>query len=285
MSDEHKATVDELAREVDRLGIGRQVGFDRLHLYSIITHSTAIEGSTLTLEENTVMFDEGVVPAGKQVMEQLMNHDLKRAYEVASQIAEAKTPLSMTLLKALYSLVMKNTGALRHTPNGTYDESKGELRLVNVSAGRGGRSYLAWEKVETRSAQFVEWLNAELKDIDGRTPSEVYELSYEAHYRLVTIHPWSDGNGRMGRLLMNFVQMEGGVIPSYVRSENKVGYILALRRSQDERSSVPFREFMRRETNDILSSMLTEYRHDMEADVPWADEPIWRADSEGRDTK
>ncbi len=271
-------TLDELVCEFDRLGIGRQVGFDRLHLYSIVTHSTAIEGSTLTLEENTVMFEEGIAPAGRQVVEQMMNYDLKRAYEVATEVAKARTPLSMALLKALSSLVMRSTGTLRHTLNGSYDESKGELRLVNVSAGRGGRSYLAWEKVETRTAQFVEWLNAELEGIANRTPSKVYELSFEAHYRLVTIHPWSDGNGRMGRLLMNVVQMEGGVPPTYVRSESKAGYLLALRQSQDDRSSVPFHEFMRQETADVLTSMLADYRHDMAQDVPWADEPTWPAD-------
>ena len=152
-------TIDELVREFDRLEIGRQVGFERLHLYSIITHSTAIEGSTITLEENTVMFDEGIVPAGRKVMEQMMNHDLKRAYEVATEIANARTPLSIALLKALASLVMKNTGALHHTSHGAYDEARGDFRLLNVSAGRGGKSYLAWEKVEPRTAELVEWLN------------------------------------------------------------------------------------------------------------------------------
>lgn len=267
-----KAALDELAREFDRAGIGRQVGFDRLHLYSIVTHSTAIEGSTLTLEENTVMFDDGIVPAGRQVMEQMMNLDLKRAYDAAMELARARTPLSLTLLQALAALVMRNTGALHHTVHGTYDESKGDLRLLNVSAGRGGRSYLAWEKVEERTTQFVDWLNAEVQGIERRSASEVYALSFEAHYRLVTIHPWSDGNGRMARLLMNLVQMEGDVVASYVRNGNKADYLQALRRSQDERTSAPFHEFMTQETRAILQNMLAEYRHDMAQDVPWADE-------------
>ena len=73
----------------------------------------------------------------------------------------------------------------------------------------------------------------------------------------------------MGRLLMNLVQMEGGVVPTYVRSEHKAAYLVALRQSQDLGSSVPFHEFMEREAQAILAEMLAEYRHDIEQDVPW----------------
>ena len=170
-----------LLQEFDRIGVGRQVDFERLHLYSIITHSTAIEGSTVTLEENTVMFDDGILPAGRQVHEQMMNLDLKRAYEVAWELAAAKTSLTLSLLKALSALVMKNTGVRYSTLNGAYDESNGDLRLQNESAGRGGRTYLSWEKVETRTVEFVSWLDDWLTRIDELTPAEVYDLSFEAH--------------------------------------------------------------------------------------------------------
>lgn len=211
----HASQLEQLLGEFDRLGVGRQVRFDTLHLYSIITHSTAIEGSTVTLEENTVMFDDGVVPAGRKVFEQMMNLDLRRAYDVALEVASARTPLSLPLLKAFSSLVMRNTGALYRTPQGEYDEAKGDLRLQNVSAGRRGRSYLAWEKVEQRTAEFVSWLNAQLASIDDMDAPAVYDLSFEAHYRLVTIHPWSDGNRRVARLIMNPSRWrEGSFLPS-----------------------------------------------------------------------
>ena len=258
------------------------MGFERLHLYSIITHSTAIEGSTLTLEDNTVMFDDGIAPLGKQVHEQMMNLDLKRAYEVAEQIAASRTQITLPLLKALAALVMKNTGSYYRTLAGDYDESKGDLRLQNVSAGRGGKSYLAWEKVPDRLAEFVAWLDGRLTTIDQMSPAEVYELSFETHYRLVTIHPWSDGNGRMSRLLMNLVQLEGGVEPSYVRSENKPAYIAALRAAQDRGTSQPFVEFMADEAIEVLSAEIDQYKKDLQEDVPWAREA---ADDEAATTQ
>lgn len=78
----------------DRLGIDRQIGYDCLHLYSIVTHPTTIADSTPTLEENTAMFDYGIVLAGKSLNEQLMNLDLMKAYDVAYKSAVNRTPLT-----------------------------------------------------------------------------------------------------------------------------------------------------------------------------------------------
>lgn len=261
--------IDALLAEFEGLGIDRQVGYDRLHLYSIVTHSTAIEGSTLTLEENTVMFDDGIVPAGKPLIEQLMNLDLKKAYDVAHEVAEGRTPVTSALLRAMSAVVMRNTGALYHTPNGAYDEARGDLRLQNVSAGRGGCSYLSWEKVPERFAEYCQWLQGRLENVGELGKVGVYELSFEAHYRLVTIHPWSDGNGRMARLVMNLVQVEGGVVPTYVRSQRKAEYLATLRSSQELGDSIAFRTFMLEETASILDEEVSAYKASMDADVPW----------------
>ena len=66
--------------EYNRLGIQQQLDYDKFYLYSIITHSTAIEGSTVTEIENQLLFDEGI-STNKPMAEQLMNLDLKAAYE------------------------------------------------------------------------------------------------------------------------------------------------------------------------------------------------------------
>ena len=81
-------TYEQLNKAVEkfnRLGIAEQFDFQKLYLYSIITHSTAIEGSTVSEIENTLMFDEGIVPGGHNVTEQLMNLDLKRAYDYVNE--------------------------------------------------------------------------------------------------------------------------------------------------------------------------------------------------------
>ena len=188
--------LNNLIEEYKALGISEQINYDKLYLYSIITHSTAIEGSTVTEIENQLLFDEGISP-NKSMGEQLMNLDLKAAYEAGIVMAEKHESYSVAMLCSLSGKVLKNTGASYNTIAGSFDSSKGELRLVNVSAGRGGKSYMAWQKVQTRLEDFCSWLNEKRASLGSLDDEEVYYLSFEAHYRLVHIHPWADGNGRM----------------------------------------------------------------------------------------
>ena len=144
--------------EYDSLGIKEQLDYDKFYLYSIITHSTAIEGSTVTEIENQLLFDEGISPA-KTLAEQFMNLDLKAAYEKAFELAGKHTQITTELLCSLSAILMKNTGSEYNTIAGSFSSAKGELRLLNVSAGRGGKSYMAWQKVGTKLTEFCSWLN------------------------------------------------------------------------------------------------------------------------------
>ncbi len=142
--------MNELLHTIDeyrRLGIANQIDYKKFYLYSIITHSTAIEGSTVTEIENQLLFDEGITAPGRTLQEQMMNIDLKAAYEEAQRLASQHADYSVELLCRLSSIVMKNTGSTYNTPLGSFSAANGDLRLVNVTAGYGGRSYLAFQKV------------------------------------------------------------------------------------------------------------------------------------------
>ena len=251
--------------EYNRLGIQQQLDYDKFYLYSIITHSTAIEGSTVTEIENQLLFDEGI-SAHKPMAEQLMNLDLKAAYEQSFIYAKEHTDFSIEMLCNLASLVMKNTGSTYKIIAGDFSSAKGELRLLNVSAGRGGKSYLAWQKVNDRLEQFCKWINEERKKINKDDIQKIYELSFETHYRIVSIHPWADGNGRMSRLVMNMIQYEAGVIPSIVKREKRVEYIKSLSQSQDEDDSAKFIDFMMKHHIQNLKQQIVDYKNSMESD-------------------
>ncbi len=75
-------TLSEILGEFNSLGIKQQLDYDKFYLYSIITHSTAIEGSTITEIENQILFDEGIGTT-KPMAELQMNLDLKVAYELS----------------------------------------------------------------------------------------------------------------------------------------------------------------------------------------------------------
>lgn len=246
-------------QEFNRLGIAEQFDFQKFYLYSIITHSTAIEGSTVSEIENTLMFDEGIVPGGHNVTEQMMNLDLKRAYDYVNNLLDKKPVITVEFLKHLSALVMRNTGSSYTTALGSFDSSAGDLRLVNVSAGRGGKSYLSYQKVLQRLEDFCKWLNMERQKpfIDAATS---YALSFEAHYRLVSIHPWVDGNGRTCRLLMNMIQMENNLLPSILKKEHKAAYIEVLAISQDKEDSTDFVEFMLKSMTVFIKQSIEEFK-------------------------
>lgn len=248
------ATIDkviDLISQYRSLGIDSQIDYEKFYLYSLITHSTAIEGSTVTEIENQLLFDEGISAKGKTIVEQMMNLDLKHAYEESIRLAKSHAAFDITMLKSLSRLVMKNTGSTYKTALGEFSSADGDLRLVNVTAGVGGKSYMSYQKVPTRLEEFCKWLNGERAR--EMTQAERYNLSFEAHYRLVTIHPWADGNGRMARLVMNHIQFEFGLIPAKVLKEDKGDYINALIATRENDDISFFLDFMASEMEKTLS--------------------------------
>ena len=230
------------------LGIAEQIDYQKFYLYSLVTHSTAIEGSTVTEIENQLLFDEGITPKTPNVQELMMNIDLKKAYEYSMQLAHEHADFSIDMLKELSAMVMKNTDRQYFTAAGNIDASKGDLRLVDVTAGPGGRFYMHYQKIPAKLEELCQH-NNEHRRILLNQPDviEAYHLSFDAHCRLVTIHPWVDGNGRIARLVMNHLQYEFGLIPTKIKKENKAEYIQALMNAQEQESPEPFRRFMIRE--------------------------------------
>ena len=256
----------ELLVEYKQLGIPDQIDYDKLYLYSIITHSTAVEGSTITEIENRLMFDEGISP-DKSIDEQLMNLDLKCAYERAKELAKNHTDYTVELLCQLAGLVMKNTGTEYKTLTGNFSSANGDLRRVNVTAGRDGKSYMSYQKVPQRLEDFCVWLNERRKRISQKDIDEIYELSFMVHYNLVSIHPWADGNGRMSRLLMNMVQIEYDVVPSIVKREGRDAYIKSLAKSQDDEDPKFFIDYMIDHHVKNLEDSISEFKRTTENDT------------------
>ena len=234
MTQENKDILLKLLKQHKELGISEQIDYEKFYLYSIITHSTAIEGSTVTEVEAQLLFDEGITSSKRTMVEQMMNLDLKVAYEYGMQWIRKHEPITVEWLVTLASKVMARTGSEYHSPGGDFDASKGELRKLNVTAGIGGRSYMSYLKVPMALQAFCEELNRRRSEIDPSDIAAVYDLSFWAHFELVTIHPWADGNGRTCRLLMNLLQMEYGVLPTKVLKEDKAEYIQALIDTREE---------------------------------------------------
>ena len=228
MTKENKEMLLSLIQQHKELGISEQIDYEKFYLYSIITHSTAIEGSTVTELEAQLLFDEGITSQKRTLVEQLMNLDLKTAYDYGMKWIKHHEAITVNWLITLASKVMARTGSEYHSLGGDFSAAKGELRKLNVTAGFGGKSYMSYLKVPSRLEAFCEELNKRRMAIDKTDIAAIYELSFWAHFELVSIHPWADGNGRTCRLLMNLLQIEYGVLPTKVLREDKAEYIQAL---------------------------------------------------------
>ena len=276
MGQNNKEMLLRVLREYKELGIAEQIDYQKFYLYSLITHSTAIEGSTVTEIENQLLFDEGITAKGRSLQEQMMNLDLKAAYEHSMRLARQHEDFSVEMLKSLSALVMKNTGASYNTAQGSFDASKGDLRLVGVTAGIGGRSYMNFQKVPAKLDELCKQLNqrrCELSGLDDIIAK--YLFSFDAHYQLATIHPWVDGNGRMSRLVMNHLQYEFGLVPVKIVKEDKAEYIQALVDAREQESLDPFREFMMEEHIRNISKEIEGYKKSQEEDpIKVSSDPI-----------
>ena len=267
MTQENKDILLKLLKQHKELGISEQIDYDKFYLYSIITHSTAIEGSTVTEVEAQLLFDEGITSSKRTMVEQMMNLDLKVAYEYGMQWIRKHDPITVEWLVTLASKVMARTGSEYHSPGGDFDASKGELRKLNVTAGIGGKSYMSYLKVPMKLQAFCEELNRRRSEIDPSDIAAVYELSFWAHFELVTIHPWADGNGRTCRLLMNLLQMEYGVLPTKVLKEDKAEYIQALIDTREEEDMEIFMNCMSRLHCQHLRNDIDQYLKSVDSEM------------------
>jgi Fic family protein len=250
-------SINTALTKYNSLKLDETIDYNKFFLYSIITHSTAIEGSTLTEDETCLLFDDGITAKGKPLVHHLMNEDLKNSYLFALEMAEKRNEPSVYFLRQLNSKVMKSTGGSVNTAAGIFDSAKGDFRLCNVSAGRGGNSYLNYTKIPEQINALAAGLEKSI--VKNTNMEDIYNFSFEAHLKLVTIHPWLDGNGRTARLLMNYIQFYHKFTPVKIYQEDKADYIKALVESQKKDDSEPFKAFMTKQFLKMLEEEIALY--------------------------
>lgn len=155
MKQEIKDIMQRLLKRHKELGITDQIDYEKFYLYSIITHSTAIEGSTVTEVEAQLLFDEGITAKGKPMIEQLMNLDLKTAYDYGRIWIKQHEDISVQSLVTLAAKVMARTGGEYNSLGGSFDASKGELRKLNNTS----KLSLTQGKLRTQTSSSTVWRN------------------------------------------------------------------------------------------------------------------------------
>jgi len=245
----------KLIEKYNALGIADVIDHDKFNNISIVHHSTVLEGSTLTEVETQVLIDEGLTPKGKPLAHSLMVTDHFSALQFALKEANNKRPVSVSLIQELNSFLIRNTGLVYNTILGTVDATKGEFRKGNVTAG--STYFPNYDKVIPLTKNLADAV------VKGMKPDlsllEQVQLSFDAHYNLVSIHPFYDGNGRTSRLLMNYIQAYYKLPLAIVHQESKVDYIEALKETRAKEDINIFRNFMGNEYTKLLKDEIKKF--------------------------
>lgn len=179
-------------------------------------NSAAIEGNTLTQSETELVVTKGITVGGKSLIDHLEVTNLAIAQDFVFDLASSDTELvSERVIRQLHQIVMSGT---------TTDlASVGAYRKINVRAAGSGHDYPEALRVTRLMVEFIDWLSTALSD-----SSNALVTTTDAHYRFVAIHPFADGNGRVGRLLMNLLLIRSGYPPLTFLVADRQRYIDAL---------------------------------------------------------
>ncbi|MBC7510130.1 MAG: Fic family protein [Ferruginibacter sp.] len=229
-----------LIEKFQSLNLSAIIDFDKFNGYAITHHSTTIEGSTLTENETRLLLDEGITPAGKPLLHSLMVQDHYNALLLITKKANEKIAITLDFIRSINAAVMKQTGSIYQTVFGELDATKGVFRKGNVSAG--SIYFMSYQKVEELVTKLCVGINHKLSTVSSVI--EKLNCSFDAHFDLVTIHPFYDGNGRTCRLLMNYLQLYFNLPLSIVFKEDKAAYFEALQQTRKEENIAIFRKFM-----------------------------------------
>lgn len=178
--------------------------------------SNALEGNTLTRIETAVVVEKGLTIGGKTLVEHLEATNHAAALRKVLEIARSPVSiLSEHTLLDLHAMILR----------GIDDVNAGRYRSIPVRIS-GSRVVLPNPaKVAALMSEFF----GDLLAMEGSHP---VEIAAEAHYRLVTIHPFIDGNGRTARLLMNLILLQNGYPPALIRTRDRIPYLKSLEKAQ-----------------------------------------------------
>ena len=158
------------------------------------------------------------------------------------------------ILKKIASLLLKQTGSEISAIGGTFDSSKGDFRKVNVRAGIS--TFINYQKVPERVRELLIYINDTIEKISDF--DAINKLAFDVHFQLVSIHPFADGNGRISRLLMNYVQQYHHVPLSVIYKEDRQEYFNALVETRVAEDISIFRKFMFLQTEKYLLEKIEE---------------------------
>lgn len=189
--------------------------------------SNAIEGNTLTRQETALVIEKNLTVSGKTLTEHLEAKNHSNALEYIHTIKKTLKEINQTDILSIHEIIL----------SGIDNSNAGKYRSVPVRISGSTVIMPNPIKVPDLMIEFINWLNT--------TNDHPITIAIKAHYKFVTIHPFTDGNGRTARLLMTLILLISGYPPSILGPEDRLEYINNLESAQLGGSLDPFTSLMR----------------------------------------
>ena len=209
-------------------------------------HSNNLEGNSLTFGETKALLLFGITAHGKPLKDhfEITCHD--KAIKWVMDVVKGDYPLTESFIRELHILLLKEPYEVDAiTPDGQHTKrwiQVGQYKSVpNHVLTKTGETFLfaSVEETPSKMHDLIEWYRTESTQPDINP----ILLAAEFHYRFIRIHPFDDGNGRLARILMNFILIHFGYPPLIIKTEDKLNYFAALRQA-DAGIIEPFFEYI-----------------------------------------
>jgi Fic family protein len=186
--------------------------------------SNAIEGNTLTRMETALVIEKGITIGGKRLKEHLEATNHAKAFDFILSLLNRQSILESDIL-AIHRIILSNIE----------EEYAGKYRENRVKISGSDVIFPNYQKIPELISKMCGLINDDIHPLD--------KVLF-AHYELVTIHPFIDGNGRTARLLMNLILMQNGYPPAIIRPKDRLQYLKALEEGQLGGSQDSYKVFM-----------------------------------------
>jgi hypothetical protein len=219
--------------------------------YQEAHHSTALEGNTLVIAQVEALLAEGRAVGNKELREYMevtgYANAAKWVYGQALEPGDwtSEAPLTITEVRYVHELAIGPVWGVAPHPNATAEEKPGSFRRHEIQPFPGGMVPPSWVEV---SVTMTDWVDSLVRITADANPVEALAAAHAAFERT---HPFLDGNGRTGRLLLNLLLVRLGYPPAIIYTRDRNRYLRALRRA-DSGDPGPLGELVARSVTDNL---------------------------------